>query len=149
MLFDLASGEIAVQGLSMPHSPRWHNGRLWLLESGRGTLAVADPGAGTVETVAELPGFTRGLCFLGDLAFVGLSQIRESSTFGDLPVTHRLQERQSGVWMVDLRTGQIAGFLRFDDLVQEIFEVAALPGVRWPEVAEPGETVADRTYVLP
>lgn len=149
VLFDLATGEIAVRGLSMPHSPRWHNGRLWLLESGRGTLAVADPGTGTVETVAELPGFTRGLCFLGDLAFVGLSQIRESSTFGDLPVTHRLQERQSGVWMVDLRTAQIAGFLRFDDLVQEIFEVAALPGVRWPEVAEPGETAAERTYVLP
>lgn len=149
VLLDVASGEVVIGGLSMPHSPRWHNDRLWLLESGRGTLAAADPRTGTVETVVELPGFTRGLTFLGDLAFVGLSQIRESSTFGDLPVTHRLAERQSGVWMVDLRRGQIAGFLRFEDLVQEIFEVTALPGVRWPEIAEPGDTAADRTYVLP
>jgi hypothetical protein len=51
--------------------------------------------------------------------------------------------------MVDLRTGQIGGFLRFDDLVQEIFEVTALPGARWPEIAEPGDTVAERTFVLP
>ena len=66
----------------MPHSPRWHDGRLWLLESGHGALSVADLDTGTWETVAELPGFTRGLVFAGPLAFVGLSQIRESSTFG-------------------------------------------------------------------
>ncbi len=67
-------------GLSMPHSPRWFDGRLWVLESGKGTISVADLDAGTVETVAELPGFTRGLLFAGGLAFVGLSQVRETAT---------------------------------------------------------------------
>jgi uncharacterized protein (TIGR03032 family) len=149
LLIDVPTAEVVAQGLSMPHSPRWHGGRLWLLESGRGSLATVDVATGAVQTVAELPGFTRGLAFLGDLAFVGLSQIRESSTFGDLPVTRRLSERQCGVWMVDLRSGEIAGFLRFEDLVQEIFDVAVLPGVRFPEIAEAdGPTVAS-SFVLP
>ncbi len=149
ILIDVASGEVAIGGLSMPHSPRWHRERLWLLESGKGALCSADPQAGTVETVTELPGFTRGLAFLGGIAFVGLSQIRESATFGDLPLTRRLRERQCGVWMVDLASGSIVGFLRFDDLVQEIFDVAALPGRRFPEVAEAGDLTTARSYALP
>ncbi len=149
ILIDVASGEVAIGGLSMPHSPRWHQERLWLLESGEGALCAGDPQTGTVETVAELPGFTRGLAFLDGIAFVGLSQIRESTTFGDLPLTRRLRERQSGVWMVDLSSGSIVGYLRFDDLVQEIFDVAALPGLRFPEVAEPDDLTTARSYALP
>jgi uncharacterized protein (TIGR03032 family) len=149
VLIDIASGEVAVAGLSMPHSPRWHQGRLWLLESGKGTLAMADLDAGEVQPVAELPGFTRGLAFAGDIAFVGLSQIRESATFGELPLTERLAERQSGVWMVDLRSGAVGGFLRFEDLVQEIFDVAVLPGKRFPEIAEPTDSATARSYALP
>ena len=149
IVIEIATSEVAIAGLSMPHSPRWHQDRLWLLESGRGTLSVADLGAGTVETVAELPGFTRGLAFAGEIAFVGLSQIRESATFGELPLTQRLADRQSGVWMVDLRSGQIAGFLRFEELVQEIFDVAVLPGQRFPEIAEPAGAVTAHSYALP
>jgi uncharacterized protein (TIGR03032 family) len=149
VLIDIGSSEVAIAGLSMPHSPRWHEGRLWLLESGTGSLCVADPAAGAVQVVAELPGFTRGLAFAGGMAFVGLSQIRETSTFGDLPVTRRLSERQCGVWMVDVRSGAIAGFLRFDDLVQEVFDVAVLEGRRFPEIAEASDDVTARSYVLP
>ncbi len=148
VVLDVATKETVAAGLSMPHSPRWHGGRLWVLESGRGTLATVDLGTGALTTVAELPGFTRGLAFLGDLALVGLSQIRESSTFGGLPLAERLAERRSGVWMVDLRTGAVAGFLQFEDLVQEVFDVAVLPH-RFPEVGEPaGQTVAT-SFALP
>jgi uncharacterized protein (TIGR03032 family) len=149
VLIDVASSEIALGGLSMPHSPRWHGGRLWLLESGKGSLCVADLEAGSVQTVAELPGFTRGLAFIGDIAFVGLSQIRESSTFGELPITQRLKERQCGVWMVDVRSGGVVGFLRFDDLVQEIFDVAVLSGAGYPEIAEPADDTTALSYALP
>ena len=149
VLIDVASGEVAIGGLSMPHSPRWRGDRLWLLESGTGSLCVADLDAGSVEVVAELPGFTRGLTFLDGNAVVGLSQIRESATFGDLPLTHRLQERQCGVWMVDTGSGNLVGFLRFDDLVQEIFDVAVLPGVRFPEIAEATDLTTARSFALP
>lgn len=147
-LLDLASGEVIAATLSMPHSPRWHDGNLWLLESGRGELARVDLDTGTTETVAELPGFTRGLAIAGHLAFVGLSQIRESSTFGDLPLTHRLDERVCGVWAVDLTSGEVTGLLRFDDLVQEIFDVALLPGTRYPEIAEPTSTAVTTSFVI-
>ena len=149
ILMDVESGEIVLTGLSMPHSPRWFEDRLWVLESGKGTLSVADLDAGTVETVAELPGFTRGLLFAGGLAFIGLSQVRETATFGGLPLMERLDERLCGVWAVNPHSGQIAGFLRFEELVQEVFDVALLPGVRYPEIAEEGSDAATNSFVLP
>jgi uncharacterized protein (TIGR03032 family) len=149
VLIDVASSEVAIGGLSMPHSPRWHQGQLLLLESGKGSLCLADLDAGSVEVVCELPGFTRGLTFAGRIAFVGLSQIRESSTFGDLPITRRLSERQCGVWMVDLDSGSVVGFLRFEELVQEIFDVAVIAGVRMPEIAEPGDRTTAHSFALP
>lgn len=149
VIIDVESSETAVGGLSMPHSPRWHRDRLWVLESGQGTLAAVDLDTGTVETVAELPGFTRGLAFSGPLAFVGLSQVREATTFGGLPLTGRLEERQCGVWIVNIETGNIVGFLRFEDRVQEIFDVALLGGMRFPEIAEHGSDVVNLSYVLP
>lgn len=148
VLVDVPSGEIVVRGLSMPHSPRWHGGRLWLLESGKGTLASVDPVTGRIDTVTELPGFTRGLAFAGPYAFVGLSQVRESNIFGGIPLTERVQEKLCGVWVVDLRTGQIAGFLRFEGLVQEIFDVQILRA-RWPEIAEPDSDLIAGSFALP
>ena len=96
-----------------------------------------------------MPGFTRGLDFHGSLAFIGLSQIREATTFGGLPLTARLEERQCGVWVVDIDSGQTVAFLRFEDVVQEMFEVLLLPGVTFPEIAEPGDDVTTGTFVLP
>src|SRR5439155_22098912 len=56
-LLDVPSGAVVVRGLSMPHSPRWHDGRLWLLESGNGRLVRVDAASGRGQTVATLPGF--------------------------------------------------------------------------------------------
>ncbi|MEI8242991.1 MAG: TIGR03032 family protein [bacterium] len=146
-LIDVDSGEIAVRGLSMPHSPRWHAGKLWLLESGKGTLCVVDPASGQVQTVAELPGFTRGLAFSGPFAFVGLSQVRES-VFGGIPLAQRLKERQCGVWVVDTRTGQTVGFLRFEGHVQEIFDILLLPNIQFPELVEPDADITSLSFCL-
>ncbi len=120
-----------------------------MLESGEGGLGYVDLDTGKVETVAQLPGFTRGLSFAGPLAFVGLSEVRESATFGGIPLTGRLEERQCGVWVVNVETGQTIAFLRFEDLVQEIFAVKVLPGIRFPEVAEHGSDAVNLTYVVP
>ena len=149
ILIDIDSGETVLRGLSMPHSPRWYDGRMWVLESGKGTISVADLDTGTVETVAELPGFTRGLLFAGGLAFIGLSQVRETATFGGLPLMERLDERLCGVWAVNPQSGQIVGFLRFEELVQEVFDVEMLPGLRYPEIAEEGSDAATNSFMLP
>lgn len=147
VLMHVPSGEIVLEGLSMPHSPSWRDGQLWFLESGQGRLCRADPEAGTHETVCELPGFTRGLAFAGPLAFVGLSQIRETKTFGGLPLEDRLKEKLCGVWAVSLETGEIAGFLRFEQAVQEVYDVAVV-GMRKPEVAEVNSDTTRHSYVI-
>src|SRR5205823_2242709 len=61
VLMEIPAGRVVAHGLSMPHSPRWHDGRLWVLESGTGGVVRVDPSGGRRETVATLPGFTRGL----------------------------------------------------------------------------------------
>lgn len=148
VVIDVRSGEVVIEGLSMPHSPRWHDGALWLLESGKGTLSVCDVESGEVETVSEMPGFTRGLAFSGGTAFVGLSQIRETATFGGLPIA-ALDRLECGVWAIDLANGESCGSVRFEDRVQEIFDIALLPGVKFPEVAEPASPVAQTSWYLP
>jgi len=148
-IIDITNDAVVTAGLSMPHSPRWHNGRLWVLESGLGTLGVVDLDTGQVERVAEVPGFARGLAFAGQYALIGLSKVREH-VFDGLPLTRdRTEELECGVWVVDTETGESVGHLTFEGLVQEIFEVALLPGLRYPELIEPGAPLADSAFVLP
>ncbi|WP_299415539.1 TIGR03032 family protein [Acaryochloris sp. IP29b_bin.148] len=149
LLMDVQTHKILSQGLSMPHSPRWYDDRLWVLESGKGSVATVDVQTGQLTTVVELPGFTRGLDFYGPLAFVGLSQVRESAVFSGIPLTERLDERICGVWVFHIHTGEIVGFLRFEDAVQEIFAVAVLPQTTFPEILEGDEKTLGSSYALP
>ncbi|HEU4324275.1 MAG TPA: TIGR03032 family protein [Roseiflexaceae bacterium] len=149
ILIDVESDEILLRGLSMPHSPRWYNGRLWLLESGQGGLAWVDQETRRWHTVCRLPGFTRGLDFYGPLAFIGLSQVRETATFSGIPLVERLSERTCGVWVVNIQTGETLAFLRFEQGVEEIFAVQVLPDTRFPEILEWDDPHVDHAYVLP
>ena len=148
ILIDIETNEILMRGLSMPHSPRWYQEQLWLLESGNGSLAKVDLNQRKLETVANLPGFTRGIDFWGNLAFIGLSQVRETAVFSGMPIT-QLQERICGVWVVNILTGETIAFLRFEEGVQEIFSVAILPNIRFPEIIEWNEKLLASSYVLP
>ncbi len=148
-LLDVETGEFLLRGLCMPHSPRLHDGRVWILESGIGSVSIADLSAGTTTVVSRLPGFTRGIDFHGHFAFVGLSQVRESAIFSGIPLVEEVKERVCGVWVIDLRTGATVAWLRFEGTVQEIFSVQVLPGVRFPDlINEPGPTL-DSSFVLP
>src|SRR5690606_17108916 len=108
-----------------------------------------DPDTGKRDTLIELPGFTRGMDFLGPLAFIGLSQVRESAVFARLPLTERLDERHCGVWVVNLNKRELVGFLRFEEAVQEIFSINVLPGLCHPDLHVPGEPLLADTFVLP
>jgi uncharacterized protein (TIGR03032 family) len=151
IVMDVDSGEVITRGLSMPHSPRWYGGRLWVCESGAGTLGSIDVDSGRYEPIAEVPGFTRGLDFAGNLAFVGLSQVRESAVFSGIPITERLsaEERTCGVCVIDLRSGQVVALLRFTSGVQEVFAVAVLPGRRYPELIVDDESLLENSFVVP
>ena len=149
ILIDVPSNEIVARGLSMPHSPRWHDDRLWLLESGAGTIGTLDPASGRYDPIAELPGYTRGLSFHGSLAFIGLSQVRESAIFSGIPLVDRVKDRNCGVWVVDVQTGETVAFVQFEDAVQEIFAVEVLPNMRYPDVITDNRDLLAGSYVLP
>ena len=149
ILLDVETNEIISRGLSMPHSPRWYGDRLWVLESGKGSLATVDMSSGELNLVTTLPGFTRGIDFYGSLAFIGLSQVRETAVFSGIPLTEQLNERICGVWVVNIETGQTIAFLKFEDAVQEIFAVRVLPQIRFPEIIDGDEKLIGASYVLP
>ncbi len=98
-----------------------------------------------------MPGFTRGLDFAGNLAFVGLSQVRESAVFSGIPITERLAEdvRTCGVCAIDLTTGQVVALLRFETAVREVFAVAVLPGRRYPDLINDDDKMLENSFVVP
>jgi uncharacterized protein (TIGR03032 family) len=120
----------------MPHSPRVYRGRVWLLNSGTGTLGSVDPTGGAYEPRTFCPGYLRGLAFCGYYAVVGLSQPRHDGTFGGLPLEGELARRQAearcGLQVIDLRSGDVAHWLRVAGMVRELYDVAVLPGVCRP-----------------
>lgn len=134
VVMDVESNEIVLDGLAMPHSPRWHEGKLWLLNSGAGEVLRLDPSSGRTEVVCGLPGYLRGLCFAGPYALVGLCKIREKHIFGGLPIQERCKKLLSGVAVVDLRTGVEVGMFEFTAGCEELFEVRFLPEVRRPMI---------------
>jgi uncharacterized protein (TIGR03032 family) len=148
-LLDVPSGEVVARGLSMPHSPRLHDGRLWLLESGTGQLVFVDPATGRRQPVATLPGFTRGLALCGPYAFVGLSKIRATSAMDGVPLAERREQLKCGVAVVDLRSGQSIAWLEFQTAVEEIFDVHLLPGLHFPEVMGFQKETFHHTFIVP
>ena len=148
LLIDLESGRVLCSDLSMPHSPRWYDNRLWVLESGRGALVQVDPESGARRDAGRVPGFARGLDFLGPLAFVGLSQLRTSNPFTDIPITDDNSDRLSGIWAINIENGNTVAFLKFTGGVEEIFAVQALHGALFPEILTEPEYLQN-AYALP
>lgn len=146
-LIHVPSGELVIRGLSMPHSPRLYQNQLYLLDSGHGSLLRVDPISGESATVANLPGFTRGLDFFGGYAFVGLSQIRETGVFGGLAIGERKEELKSGLAVINLTSGSLDGLLWFDSYIEEVFAVAVLPGWNNPVLIGP-DTSTDDTQTV-
>jgi len=149
VVIDITNHEVLCDGLSMPHSPRWHNGRVWLLQSGDGSAGFIDDD-GKYQSVATLPGFTRGLDFAGPYAFIGLSQVRETAVFSGIAIADRpASERFCGVWVIDTRTGNIVAFVKFTDAVQEIFGVQVLPNTRWPDLITDDKVLLSESFIVP
>lgn len=131
VVLDVASGEVACTGLSMPHSPRWHRDTLYVLNSGAGQFGRVDLATGRFEPIAFCPGYLRGLAFIGGYALVGLSEPRENRTFAGLPLQEALAEQgaapRCGVYVIDLASGDIVHWLRIEGVVNELYDVAVLP----------------------
>lgn len=136
MIIDIRDGVEVAGALSMPHSPRWHAGKLWLLQSGTAEFGHIDMATGRFVPVCALPGFARGLTFVGDHAFVGLSEVRRDGVLSGLKADARIEaagpDAGCQIVAIDLRSGSIAHRLRITGPVRELYDVLALPGLRRP-----------------
>ena len=135
VVIDIETDEIVCEGLSMPHSPRWHNGKLWVLNAGTGYLGWVDFDTKSFVPFTFCPGFLRGLSMIGNVAAVGLSKPR-NGRFSGLDLDDELKKRDAepwcGVQIVSLTSGDVLQWVRFDGDISEIFDISFLPGVRNP-----------------
>jgi len=163
IVIDVQSGEIVCEGLSMPHSPRMHNGRLYLLNAGTGEFGTiefdtvefdakpdkAPKGStkikGKFKPLAFCPGFLRGLSFHGNLAFVGLSRPRYKR-FEGLDLDQRLKDADSEAWcgiqIIDLASGACVDWFRIDGKIGELYDVAVVSGAVCPMAVPPASDEA-------
>lgn len=135
VVMDIKTNKVVCEGLSMPHSPRWYKGKLWLLNSGTGELGYVDMKAKCFEPVCFVPGFARGLALHGRYALVGLSKARNKSFSGlalDEALASRKAEARCGIEVIDLETGDLLHHMRIDGKIEELFDVAVIPGAIRP-----------------
>lgn len=148
VLIDMNANEVLAQHLPMPHSPRLYNDRLLVLLSATGDLAEVDRTNGQVTIVKSLNGFVRGMDKEGDYLFIGLSKLRQSSSaFGDMPIAEK--SLYAGVVVLHLPTASVVAQLRYENSVDEIYDVKILPGIRRPNVLTPDKEDHRMAVVTP
>lgn len=137
VVLSIPDNEIVATGLSMPHSPRLHRGELYVLNAGSGELGRIDLANGRFEPIAFCRGFLRGLALVGKYAIVGASLPRGASAFNGLALQERLDREGVGakcaILIVNIETGDVEHTLQIEGIVQELYDVAVLKGVRNPK----------------
>jgi protein O-GlcNAc transferase len=139
VVIDLETDEIISERLSMPHSPRYYRGKLWLLNSGTGDFGYLDIDTGKFEAIAFVPGYARGLAFWDNFAVIGLSKPRDK-TFNGLALDKTLELKQAeprcGVVVIDLNTGNIVHWVWIQDRVRELYDIQIIPEVSKASILE-------------
>jgi uncharacterized protein (TIGR03032 family) len=123
VVFSGATREPIAGGLTRPHSARQHDGHVWVDNSGYGELGRIEDGR--FRAVARLPGWTRGLCFVGGVAFVGTSRV--IPRFRQYAPGLDVASSVCGVHALDLATGRALGSLVWP-AGNQVFAIDWLPG---------------------
>ncbi|MCX7384647.1 MAG: TIGR03032 family protein [Alphaproteobacteria bacterium] len=135
-VMDVASSAIVATGLSMPHSPRLADGRLFLCNAGTGELGEVDLASGIFIPIAFCAGFARGLALHRGHAVVGLSLPRQHKDFSGLPLDDRLKAAgrnpECVVQVIDLARGTAVHWLQIGGVVRELYDIALIPNQRSP-----------------
>jgi uncharacterized protein (TIGR03032 family) len=133
LIMDIETNSVVAANLPMPHSPRWFDGQLYCLLSATGQLIKIDLSSGKYDVVAGLQGFVRGMAKQGDYLFIGLSKLRKNaSTFRDLAITK--DAIYCGVEIIHLPTGANVGHIRYQQSVEEIYDVQIVPNTFRPGI---------------
>lgn len=150
---DIITGEVVCAGLTMPHSPRWYQDKLWVHNAGTGEFGYVDMDRQHFVAVAFCPGYLRGLAFLGNHAIAGISKPRGEPSFAGLPLDDRLKQANAlprcGLQVINLSSGDIDHTVTFEGLVEELYDVAILNGVTRPMLIGPKNEEIATTIALP
>ena len=156
IVWDIIENKLICKNLSMPHSPRFHNGKLWLLESGTGYFGYVDFSKIEEDVDSKkkekyhpfvrkvfLPSYIRGITFVGDrYAVVGGSQDRHEQTFQGLALSENLEDKgisetKCGLYVIDLESFDVVHQFEFKGTqVKEIYDVTVIPDVKRPIISE-------------
>lgn len=148
-LMDVETNSILLDGLAMPHSPRYHDGKVYFCDSGHGKICSYDPETKEKVTIAEVPGFTRGMDFYGPIMFVGLSKVRAGDVTKPAPIDQKYDETFSGIWLINLEDNSIIGNIKFTGNVDQIYDIAVIPDCHFPEILEPNHPRLRNHFVHP
>jgi uncharacterized protein (TIGR03032 family) len=137
VVVDVEANDVLAKGISLPHSPRIHDGQLYVAAAGDGALLRVDRATGDREVVVQLPGLVRGLDFSGQFAVVGCSKVHEDGPYVGVPIGGLdATGQRNGVTVVDLRTGRAVHELIFEGASGEVFGVSLIRGAAHVGVAE-------------
>lgn len=128
ILYDIKEQKYLCEDLPMPHSPRVYKDELYVLLSASEELVKVDRVTGEKELITKIDGFIRGLSFYKNYAFIGVSKLRKSHTFGDLPIAKK--RLYAGCVIVDLTTKEKVAEVFYDDALEEVYDVAFIPNAK-------------------
>lgn len=133
VLIDVASKEVVVSELAVPHTPRIYEDGVWMLLSATGELVKVDVDSGKYEVVTQLNGFARGMDRIGDYLFIATSKLRpNSSLFKEAPVAQR--SVSCGITVVYIPTGKPCGHITYHTSVEELYDVVVLENTKRPNI---------------
>lgn len=147
ILIDAQTNEIVLDSLPMPHSPRVYQGEIYLLLSATEELVKVDLANRKYQVIAKIDGFIRGLSFKGKYAFIGVSKLRKTHTFSDLAITEK--EIKAGVVIVDIQTGETVGEIKYENSVDELYDVHILDGVKRANLLSYQDSFNQRALITP
>lgn len=148
VLIDVKENRILKSDISLPHSPKCHDGKVYYCASGDGAIHVYDPTTKDTQVLCNLPGFTRGMIFLGDLLIVGLSKVRESSDEGSITRRIKLtpEDSRCGIWFINANNGLLVSKLEFTGDVSQIYDIAIIPNSCKPEIISSDDVLSGHLY---
>jgi len=148
VLIDIKNDRVIKDDIPLPHSPKCHQGKVYYCASGDGEIHVYDPQTDNVDVLCKLPGFTRGMVFIGDLMIVGTSKVREPQNESAEKRKIKLKEEESccGIWLLNASNGEVITHLEFTGSVSQIYDIAVIPDACMPEIISSSDTVSAHLY---
>lgn len=124
VIFSGDTGQVIGTGLTRPHSARIHNGQVWVANSGYGEVGFINQGA--FEPVFKFDGWTRGICFIGKIMFVGISRVLPR--FRQYAPGIKSKKQVCAIVAVDIERDKTIGTIEFP-YGNQIFAIDYMPSL--------------------